>query len=234
MNTTLGVQGITEDDIAEYLANTPGFFERHAQMLATVQLASPHGTRAVSLQERQMDMLRERIKGLERKIMEMIRAGQDNVVLADRMHRWTCAVMLARDAATLGNVLINELKHEFMIPQVALRVWGIAPAHEHLPWAQAVSDDVKTFTASLPQPYCGLNAGFEAVTWLSEPTPVQSLAMIPLRRGESAEACFGMLLLGSPDALRYQADMGTEFLEQVSDIASAALAPMLLPMPLAD
>jgi hypothetical protein len=55
-------QGITEGDIANYLANTPGFFERHAELLASVQLTSPHGQRAVSLQERQMEMLRERIK----------------------------------------------------------------------------------------------------------------------------------------------------------------------------
>jgi hypothetical protein len=41
-----------------------------------VQLTSPHGQRAVSLQERQMEMLRERIKGLERKIVEMIRHGR--------------------------------------------------------------------------------------------------------------------------------------------------------------
>jgi hypothetical protein len=44
-----------------------------------VQLTSPHGQRAVSLQERQMEMLRERIRGLERKIIEMIRNGQENV-----------------------------------------------------------------------------------------------------------------------------------------------------------
>ena len=44
---------ITEDDIADYLANTPDFFERHAELLAQVQLTSPHGNRAVSLQERQ-------------------------------------------------------------------------------------------------------------------------------------------------------------------------------------
>ena len=77
--STNALQGITEADIANYLANTPGFFERHAELLATVQLTSPHGQRAVSLQERQMEMLRERIKGLEHKIIEMIRNGQDNV-----------------------------------------------------------------------------------------------------------------------------------------------------------
>ena len=42
---------ITEDDIANFLANTPDFFERHAEVLAAVQLSSGHGTRAVSLQE---------------------------------------------------------------------------------------------------------------------------------------------------------------------------------------
>ncbi len=86
---TNALQGITENDIADYLANTPGFFERHAELLATIQLTSPHGQRAVSLQERQMEMLRERIKGLEKKIVEMIRNGQDNVAIAERLHRWT-------------------------------------------------------------------------------------------------------------------------------------------------
>ncbi|MEO7338826.1 MAG: DUF484 family protein, partial [Caldimonas sp.] len=74
----MGIQGITESDIAEYLANSPGFFERQAELLASVQLTSPHGQRAVSLQERQMEMLRDKIKALEHKIIEMIRNGQDN------------------------------------------------------------------------------------------------------------------------------------------------------------
>ncbi len=65
MNKTSAIQGITEADIANYLANTPGFFERHAELLGTVQLTSPHGERAVSLQERQMEMLRDKLKGLE-------------------------------------------------------------------------------------------------------------------------------------------------------------------------
>ena len=226
-NSTL--QGITEDDIANYLANTPGFFERHAELLGSVQLSSPHGQRAVSLQERQMEMLRERIKGLERKLIEMIRAGQDNVALTERMHRWTCAVMLTRSAALLGQVLVEELKHEFMIPQDALRVWGVAAAHAHLPWAQSVSDDVRAFAASLAQPYCGINSQFEAATWLGPGLSTQSLAMVPLRLGRAAGECFGLLVVGSPDALRYQADMGTEFLEQVGDLASAALGRLLAP-----
>jgi len=216
-----GVQGITETDIANYLANTPGFFERHAELLSAVQLSSPHGQRAVSLQERQMEMLRERIKGLEHKIMEMIRHSQENVVIADRLHRCTRSLLLTSDPASLPERLVESLKHEFLIPQAAIRLWGVSAAYAGEAFAQPASDDVKSFAASLTVPYCGVNAGFEASGWLADPGTVMSLAMIPLRQGD---ATIGLLVLGSPDPTRYAADMGTEFLARIGDMAAAALS----------
>ena len=221
---TPGVQGITETDIANYLANTPGFFERHAELLSSVQLTSPHGQRAVSLQERQMEMLRDRIKGLEMRIVEMIRNSQENVAIADRLHRWTRALLLTADAAALPAVLVGDLKHQFLIPQAAIRLWGIDAAHAERPFAAAVSDDAKSFADSLTQPYCGINAGFEPVGWLDEAAGVMSVALIPLRHGS---ACFGLLVLGSPDPTRYSAEMGTEFLVRIGEVASAALSRLL-------
>lgn len=226
MNQTSGTEGITEDDIAGYLANTPGFFERHAELLATVQLSSPHGTRAVSLQERQMEMLRERIKGLERKIMEMIRHGQDNMGIADRLHRWTRAVMLAHEPEQVAPVLVQELQHQFMIPQAAVRVWGAAPELAHLPCAADVSEDVRIFATSLVAPYCGANSGFEAAGWFENPESVMSIALIPLRPGAigGPAPAFGMLVLASPDPQRFASGLGTDFLERIAELASAALS----------
>jgi len=224
-----GVQGITEADIANYLANTPGFFERHADVLAAIQLASPHGQRAVSLQERQMQMLRERIRGLEHKIVEMIRNGQDNVSIADRLHRWTRALLLTADPAALPEVIVRDLQHEFMVPQAALRVWQVAEPYAAQPFAQGVSDDIKSFTASLGLPYCGLNSGFEAALWLAAPASVTSIALVPLRHGavEPGRGTIGLLVLGSPDPTRYSADLGTEFLLRVGELASAALSRLV-------
>ena len=221
MSTQGNIQGITEADIADYLANTPGFFERHAELLSSVQLTSPHGQRAVSLQERQMEMLRDRIKGLEHRIVEMIRHGQENIAIADRLHRTTRRLLLTADPAMLPGRIVETLKHEFMIPQAALRLWGIGPVYDDLPFAQAVSDDAKSFSASLTLPYCGVNAGFEATRWLDDPGTVMSLAMLPLRQGDS---CFGLLVLGSPDPTRYSVDMGTDFLMRMAEVASAALS----------
>jgi len=228
----VSTQGITEQDIADFLVNTPGFFERHAELLASIQLSHPHGARAVSLQERQAEMLRDKIKGLEFKIIEMIRNGQENVAIADRLHRWTKAMMLTAAAADVPAVLVQELRHQFMIPQAGLRLWGAAAAHAEAEFSQAVSTDVKSFAASLSQPYCGINSGFEAARWLSPAEGgggATSLALIPLVRHVEGAAplSFGLLVLGSPDPTRYTAEMGTEFLARIGDIASAALVRLL-------
>ena len=227
---TSGVQGITETDIANYLANTPGFFERHAELLGSVQLTSPHGQRAVSLQERQMEMLRDKIRGLEGKIIEMIRYGQDNVSIADRLHRWTRTLMLTPQPADVPAVLVRELMHQFMIPQAGIRIWGAAAGFATHDFAQPVGDDIKLFAGSLSLPYCGVNSGFEAAQWLADPIGAKSMALIPLR-ADAADAAatpaFGMLVLASPDPTRYTADMGTEFLTRIGDIAGAALARLL-------
>ena len=221
-----GVQGITEADIANYLATSPGFFERHAELLGSVQLANPHGQRAVSLQERQMEMLRDKIKGFERQLIEMIRNGQENAAIADRLHRWTRSLMLTANAADLPDVLVRELQHEFVIPQAAIRVWGGAEAFTALAFARGVDDYVKSFAASLGAPYCGANAGFAAVQWLDAPAQALSIAMIPLRH-DSLSGAFGLLVLASPDPTRYTADMGTDFLGRIGEVASAALTRLL-------
>ncbi len=222
----MSIEGITEDDIANYLVQTPGFFERNAELLATIQLLSPHGNRAVSLQERQMEMLREKIRGLELKIVEMIRNGQENMAIADKLHRWTRALMLTSDPADLPGTLVHELKAQFLIPQAGIRLWSVVGAYADLPFAQGVKEDTKSFTTSLTMPYCGINSGFEPIQWLEEPSSVMSIALVPLRHGVSAPA-FGLLVLGSPDPTRYSADMGTEFLMRVGEIASAGLARLL-------
>jgi uncharacterized protein YigA (DUF484 family) len=96
-----------------------------------------------------------------------------------------------------------------------------------LPFARAVSDDAKIFASSLGAPYCGVNTGFEAVQWLNDPGQASSLALIPLRH-DGANGAFGLLVLASPDPTRYSADMGTDFLARIGEVASAALTRQLL------
>ena len=217
---------ITEDDIAEFLLQTPGFFERHAELLASVQISSPHGHRAVSLQERQAEMLREKIKALEQRTMDMVRHSNENRAIAHKVHQWGCTLQRAMPPGTLPEVLLQSLRDTFGLAQVALRVWDVAASYQQNPCAQGASSDVRAFAASLTAPFCGPNRGFEASHWLPDSASAQSLALLPLRDGDidSATPAFGLLVLGSPDPERFEASMGTEFLVHMAEVASAALS----------
>lgn len=219
---------ITEDDIANYLANTPDFFERHAEMLAAVQLTSPHSQRAVSLQERQANMLRDKIKMLELRIMDMIRNVNENMVLSDKLLQWARTLFLNTDPAALPGLMTDELADLFAVPQVGIKVWGVDAAYADASFAQGVSEDAKVFASSLTEPFCGVNTGLEVIHWLPDPKAVASLAILPLRVGPvgSTAPAFGLLVLASPDAQRFSSTMGTEFLARVAELASAALSPL--------
>jgi hypothetical protein len=219
---------ITEDDLTNYLLQTPGFFERHAELLATVQLSSPHSGRAVSLQERQAEMLREKIRTLEHKQADMIRNGHENVALQDKLQNWLLRLLKTSDLTQLPDVVSQGLAMQFSVPQAAIRLWGVQPEWRHLPCTQGFSDDVLLFANSLHQPYCGINPGVEAGGWLEESESIRSLALIALREERGAKA-FGLLVLGSPDVQRFQADMGFDFLTQIGELASAALGRMRVP-----
>ena len=93
--------------------------------------------------------------------------------------------------------------------------------------AAPVEVDAITLANSIKQPYCGPNADFMAAAWLPEGgSTTRSIALLPLRKGLEPNA-FGLLVLGSPDPGRFQAGMGTAFLERIAETASAALSRLV-------
>jgi uncharacterized protein YigA (DUF484 family) len=222
MNPLEHMNPITEDDIANYLVHHPDFFHRHAELLASVRLASPHGQRAVSLQERQAEMLRDKIRGLESRIMDMIRNGTENSALNDRLLRWAASLLGATDAARWPQVMVEQIQTQFMVPQATIRLWQVASAYAQADYAQAVSDELKAWANTLSSPYCGAPAHPELTAWLRQPEQVLSMAVVPLRAPEGH--LLGLLVLSSPDAQRYHAGMGTDLLERIGHLAGAALA----------
>lgn len=217
------VAPLTEDDIAQFLVHTPGFFERHAELLASVQLTSPHGQRAISLQERQLEMLREKIRQLEWRVAEMIRHGQENVAIADKMQRWMRELLLAGSPQALPVVVARGLREQFLVPQVAVRLWDVDASLQDPGVVVEADEALRAYADALGQPRCGGTDGVPALHWLPDPAAAASVAVIALRVGVAPQA-FGLLLMASPDAQRFQAGMGTDFLVRIGELASAALS----------
>ena len=226
---------LTERDIAEYLMQNQGFFQRNPELLTDLHLGSAHGQRVVSLHERQAEMLREKIKVLEQRLIDMIRHGSENSVTTNRLLHWVTNLSLEHNAAALPARICTTICEQFMVPQAAIRVWGVDAAYAACDFAQGVNSDTKSFASSLTTPYCGMHVGVEAVRWLDEPLLAASLALIPLRDATKPQSpAFGLLVLASPDANRYQDDMATDYLEHIGKMASAALSRLTLAPAAAD
>jgi uncharacterized protein YigA (DUF484 family) len=209
------------NQVADYLKRHPEFFAQHADLLHQIDIPSPHGDKAVSITERQMVVLRDKIRQLEGKLAELISFGEENDVISAKVHRLGVALVAANDLAAVKRVLYAHLGGDFAVPHIALRLWGIGSgdAVEYAP----VDDAIKALAGSLARPYCGGAQGQEAAAWLGEATGhVRSLAQLPLREGSDG-ACFGLLLLGSEEPQRFYAEMGTLYLQRIGDMAAAAL-----------
>jgi uncharacterized protein YigA (DUF484 family) len=215
------------EQVAQYLHENPGFFDAHAELLASITVPHGHGGRTVSLVERQVDLLREKNKGLELRLAELLRIGQENDAIAAKLQRWTRDLLRTRDVARLPECVVDGMSAGFGVPQVALRLWRVDPAYRELPSAAEVEPEVTAFADSIVSPYCGPNAEFKAATWLpGGGSQTRSIALLALRVGAAPEA-FGLLVLGSPDPSRFQTGMGTAFLERIAEISSAALSRLL-------
>jgi uncharacterized protein len=209
------------DVVARYLERNPEFFERYIDLLASVQLPSPHGGRAIALSDRQVQNLREKNRALESKLGELIRFGEENDSISDRVHALSLELIRVDSLLQVMQVLHEQLGLRLQVPYVALRIWrGSGEGLEFEP----VSAELRDFAGKLAQPYCGPNENFEAVAWFGEAAQVGSVAFIALR---DAEGSFGLLALGSENEQRFYAEMGTLYLERIGDLAAAALSRAL-------
>jgi hypothetical protein len=214
---------MTHEEVAQFLTQHPDFFDHHPEVLANVAIPHPQDGHAVSLVERQSVILRERIKSLELRLSEMLRHGEENDAIADRIVHWARALLSQADPAQLPRTLLDELMRQFNVPSGALRLWSVAPQYAGQEWAQPAGEDIIRLASGMQAPFCGSNVGCEAAAWMAaDPATIRSLAMMPLRVGGDARA-FGLLALGSPDPDRFQITMGTAFLSRITELASAAL-----------
>jgi len=210
------------DDVAAYLKEHPEFFEHYAEVVADVMIPHPHGGRAISISERQILTLRERGKQLEVKLGEMIQFGEENDVISEKVHRLGLALIAARDVAALSHAVDFNLREDFSVPHVALRLW-----HQGATAAEPTSEATRTFATGLLHPHCGPLAMADTAAFFGEAAALlKSYAYIPLRGKDT----FGLLALASEDAQRFYPEMGTLYLTRIGEIIAACLLRHLDPV----
>ena len=211
------------DDVARFLRSQPQFFDQHPELLDSIRVSHPHGGRAIPLAERQTVALRDKVKLLEGRLAELIRFGEENDAISEKVHRLAAALVAARDFPALVHSLYFHLREDFAVPHVALRVWGKSVPVD-FEEAKAVADAQRRQAETLGAPQCGPAAGNPFLAWFGEAGEhVRSLALVPL--GQTT--AFGLLALGSEDAKRFFPEMGTLYLRRIGELCAAGVTARL-------
>ncbi|MBL8512433.1 MAG: DUF484 family protein, partial [Betaproteobacteria bacterium] len=154
------VPTLSAEDVAEFLRAHPDFFEQHVDVLLNINVAHPHGGRTVSIPERQLIATREKVKLLEGKLAELLKFGEENDALSQRIHDLMMKLIACDGVDAIIDTLLLELLDNFQVPHVALRLWDVSPSQDSAEF-QPVAPELKQFVESMKAPYCGSHPVYE-------------------------------------------------------------------------
>ncbi|MBF8291770.1 MAG: hypothetical protein HW417_1954 [Steroidobacteraceae bacterium] len=220
---------VDEAAVASYLSATPEFFDRHAQLLAKIRLPdSRGGATTVSLLERQVEVLRERNRQLERKLKEYVDVARENDTLGARVLTMARRLIAAGDRVAVIKTVEASLREDFdagesvlVLTQASVPA-GVAESR-FLRVVAADAPDLRSFETlfSSGKPRCGqLRDSQRDFLFGAGSVAIGSVALVPL----GLKGHLGLLACGSSDSERFNPTMSTDFLQRIGELIAAALA----------
>ncbi len=214
-----------EKQIARYLRDHPDFFETHQDVLAGMVLQHDSGN-AVSLIERQVQILREQKEELRHRLQELVNTAQQNEELNNNINTLILELLDAASLAEVLAVIESRIRDDFEVDAIVVKL--LASGNEVLKeqpaltaWQQpALAIGEKVMTAR--QPVCGAFSS-EQMQALFDDAEIRSASVIPLASDRTSKNCYGIIAIGSYDPQRFRADMGTLFLTLLGQVLTRIL-----------
>jgi len=219
---------IEEQAVIQYLHHNPDFFEQHPQLLLKLRLQHPRSGSTVSLIERQVDVLRDKIQAQDQKLAEFVQVARANNVLAEKIHRFTRRLLRTHGAGPAIAEIEASLREDFdtFHTVLVLASTGLPDNDEAQCFLRRVAADDPAFRSfdslfAAGKPRCGQIRDTQREFLFGQEAPnIGSVALIPL----GAQTPAGLLALGSVDRDRFHPGMGTEFLWRMGELITDALA----------
>ena len=219
---------LTDDEVAAYLKDHPDFLARHPHLLESLELRHAAGA-AVSLIERQVEVLRGRAQRLEDRHNQLTQIARDNELRASSVQRLARTLLAAPTLAMVVAGLARCMRDDFDIDAVYVGVQskvirrqdieGLHRLDSHNPVVKAYDNFFRTRLIE-----CGpIDPEKAALFFPHAKKPLLSAAVVPLEK----ENNLGMLALASTDAERFQPRQGKLFLEMTAELVSAAIRARL-------
>ncbi|MDN5865191.1 MAG: DUF484 family protein [Gammaproteobacteria bacterium] len=211
--------------VSDYLLANPDFFQAHKALLTKLDIPHPAGG-AVSLVERQVDILRQETRRLERRLVEWMEIAQENDRLLGHLHGLAVALLAAVGHEERLRVLLHRMRDDFKADAVTLIVYEPAAAGPLPAGCRHIARDdaaLKDLGASLGtgRPFCRvLNPALSRQLFPEADETLGSAAFVPV----AAWATPGLLVLASTDPKHFHPALDTTYLSRLGALANAALA----------
>lgn len=218
------VLAFDEQEVAAYLRTQPDFLLRHPELLEQLEINHSAGS-AVSLIERQVDLLRGKNLRLEDRLNHLLSNAAENERRASSVHRLARTLIRAPSLAAVIAGLKSCMREDFGIDEVFVGVNAslykrndiecFAPLEPEGVLVRALDNFLRTRLIE-----CGpIDAARAKLLFPKAEEPVLSAAIVPLEKEKS----LGLLALGSKDTERFQPRQGKLFLEMTAELVAAAL-----------
>ncbi len=218
----------TDLELISLIRENSDILQRHPELLAVLEV--PHETgKAVSLIERQVGVLREKIQMQDDRLRELMDVARDNERLAQSRHGLALNLLSSHDlddvVSTVLDVLSNQLAADFAVVKLFSDDQSRIDLSSGL-FVDASDEALNAFKTMLEHKntVCGKATKEQKIFLFGEiADSIKSVAIIPLVAG----ANLGLIGLGSNDVNRFNPSMGTDFLAQIGELISASLAVQL-------
>lgn len=206
----------SEQAVANYLRKHPDFFNRHESLLLSMKIPHARGT-AVSLVERQVMVLRDENRHLQRKLENLIDMAKRNEALNLKIQRVVLALLGIDSADSFFDTLYSVLQEDFNTDAVTLRLFEV-PGRAFSGRPEFADYDAEVYALfenalNADNPICG-RLSDEQKNYLFGEADIASAVMIPLGLPEPR----GLLALGSADVTRFYSGMSTDLLKYLGEL----------------
>ncbi len=217
---------ITEEQVCAFLSTETDFFDRHPELLESLQLPHESG-KAVSLIERQISVLRDRNLEMRSRLNNLLETARANDKLFEKTKRLVLALLETDNLTQAIDTLYDSLKNDFQIEHYQLILFS--PENKLKTQARIVSLDQGSQAIGgllrSNRATCGVLRDNELSFLFEEQAEaIKSVAVVPLNNGNS----FGVLAIGSSDPLYYKSSMGTLFLSYIAEVLNRILPSMMV------
>ncbi|ETX09528.1 hypothetical protein MUS1_08510 [Marinomonas ushuaiensis DSM 15871] len=216
---------MSEEEVIQYLSNTPDFFVRHADLLESLTLPHPVSGKVVSLLEYQVNQLRKTTAEYRGQFERLIDVARENESTLQKSRRLVLAGLGCESLDDFSVIVGDMVRDDFDVSHHALVLYGSYPdsaVRSHI----LTEDDVLLSHASgFSECFCGmLPANEMQYLFPDDVDAISSVAVLPLlsRAGGDTKRC-GVLVLGAENKAAFDKEKGTMFLQHIADLLSAML-----------